>query len=57
MVNRGGFVVETWLLSASLSGSKIFLFFKLYFLLCRFGVHGWNLSAKADPPALRKDDN
>jgi hypothetical protein len=32
MVNRGGFVVETWLLSASLSGSKIFLFFKLYFL-------------------------
>jgi hypothetical protein len=31
MVNRGGFVVETWLLSARFSRAKIFLFFEIYF--------------------------
>jgi hypothetical protein len=31
MVNRGEFVVGTWLLSACFSGAKIFLFFEIYF--------------------------
>jgi hypothetical protein len=35
VVDCGGFVVKTWLLSACFSGAKIFLFFEIYFLCFR----------------------
>jgi len=41
MVNRGGFVVRTWLLSACFSGAKIFLFFEVYFFAGVDAGHGW----------------